>query len=92
MDKCARDIIDKAGYKGAFGHSLGHGVGLQIHEAPNLSPSSGDKVLAEGNIVTVEPGIYLSGKYGCRIENMVVITKGGALDITASTRELIEIY
>lgn len=91
-DKAARDIIENAGYHGAFGHSLGHGVGLMIHEAPSLSPSSPkDAVLREGEIVTVEPGIYLEGKYGCRIEDMVYITRGGAENLTKFTKELIEI-
>lgn len=91
MDKIARDIIDGAGYKGAFGHSLGHGVGLEIHEEPNLSPRDEGLVLTAGNVVTVEPGIYLAGKYGCRIEDMVIITEDGAEDITHSPKELIEI-
>lgn len=92
MDKIARDIIDGAGYKGAFGHALGHGVGLEIHEEPTLSPRSDGSVLVPGNVVTVEPGIYIAGKYGCRIEDMVIITEDGAEDITASSKELIEIY
>lgn len=91
MDKIARDIIDGAGYKGAFGHSLGHGVGLEIHETPNLSPSSGDNKLMPGDIVTVEPGIYLAGKYGCRIEDMVYITDTGAENLTLMKKDLIEI-
>ncbi|MBQ7836170.1 MAG: aminopeptidase P family protein [Clostridia bacterium] len=91
MDKIARDIIEGAGYKGAFGHSLGHGVGLQIHELPNLSPSAGDKRLCAGDIVTVEPGIYLGGKYGCRIEDMVYIANDSAENLTCMEKELIEI-
>ncbi len=91
MDKIARDIIYGAGYEGAFGHSLGHGVGLEVHEAPALSPNSGDKKLVAGHIVTVEPGIYLEGKYGCRIEDMVYITPGGARNLTECPKELIEI-
>lgn len=91
MDKIARDIIYGAGYEGAFGHGLGHGVGLEIHEAPNLSPRAGDRKLICGDIVTVEPGIYLEGRYGCRIEDMVHITKGGAVNLTNCTKELIEI-
>ncbi len=93
MDKIARDIIDGTeGYKGAFGHSLGHGVGLLIHEAPNLSMRvSPATFLVPGNVVTCEPGIYLAGKYGCRIEDMVVIRDGYAEDITHSTKELIEL-
>ena len=92
MDKIARDIIDGAGYKGAFGHSLGHGVGLEIHEEPNLSPRDNGQILVPRNVVTVEPGIYLEGLYGCRIEDMVIITEDGAEDITNSPKELIEIY
>jgi len=91
MDKIARDIIDNAGYKGTFGHSLGHGVGLEIHESPNLSPRDDGLTLVPGNVVTVEPGIYIEGKYGCRIEDMVIITEDGAEDITASPKELVEI-
>lgn len=91
MDKIARDIIYGAGYEGAFGHSLGHGVGLEVHEAPGLSPNSGDKKLVAGHIVTVEPGIYLEGKYGCRIEDMVYITPGGARNLTNCRKEMIEI-
>lgn len=88
-DKIARDIIDKD-YKGCFGHSLGHGVGLEIHESPNLSPSS-NKILTRGNIVTVEPGIYIAGKYGCRIEDMVLIEDNYVRNLTKSPKELIEI-
>ena len=75
-----------------FFHGLGHGVGLEIHEAPRLSPRAGDKRLAPGHVVTVEPGIYLEGKYGVRIEDMVFITPGGAEPITASEKELIELF
>ena len=92
-DKVARDIIDAVPeYKGCFGHSLGHGVGRFIHESPRLSAAAGDKVLVRGNIVTVEPGIYLAGKYGCRIEDMVAITETGIRNFTKSPKELIEIY
>lgn len=91
MDKVARDIINGAGYEGCFGHSLGHGVGLEIHEAPNLSPNAGDLTLKAGQIVTVEPGIYIEGKYGCRIEDMVIIEKGGKRNLTNCTKDLIEV-
>ena len=91
MDKIARDIIDGAGYKGAFGHSLGHGVGLEIHETPAVAPNAGDKILMPGDIVTVEPGIYLFGKYGCRIEDMVYITETHAENLTKMEKELVEI-
>ena len=90
-DKVARDIIDKD-YPGTFGHSLGHGVGLLIHEKPGLSRYYAGYKLRVGEIVTVEPGIYLYGKYGCRIEDMVAIEDGGVYNFTHSTKELIEIY
>ncbi len=91
MDKVARDIIDNAGYKGCFGHSLGHGVGLEIHEQPGLHARMGDATLKVGQIVTAEPGIYIEGKYGCRIEDMVLVTKGGKRDLTDCPKELIEV-
>ncbi len=89
-DKIARDIIDKD-YKGCFGHSLGHSVGLFIHESPNLAPRMGERTLRINEILTVEPGIYLLGKYGCRIEDMVAIKKDGVYNFTHSPKELIEI-
>ena len=91
-DKVARDIIDAVPeYKNCFGHSLGHGVGRFIHESPRLA-RIGEKELVRGNVVTVEPGIYLAGKYGCRIEDMVAITENGIRNFTKSNKELIEIY
>lgn len=92
IDKTARDIIYGAGYEGCFGHGLGHGVGLEIHESPRLSPSyPTQKELECGNIVTVEPGIYIEGKYGVRIEDMVYIGDGTAEDLTHFDRRLSEI-
>ncbi len=93
LDKIARDIIDGVPeYRGTFGHSLGHGVGLFIHENPRVSSRAGDAVLARGNVVTCEPGIYLEGKYGCRIEDMVAIRPDGSVyNFTHSTKELIEV-
>ena len=91
VDGVARGIIDNAGYKGCFGHSLGHGVGLFIHERPRLASVAKGEVLRQGQVVTVEPGIYLTGKYGCRIEDMVLVTEHGCRDFTASPKELIEI-
>ena len=88
-DKVARDIIYKD-YEGYFGHSLGHSVGLEIHEMPALSPNC-DRILVPGNIVTVEPGIYIPGKYGTRIEDLVVIRENGITNLTKSPKELIEI-
>lgn len=91
MDKVARDIIYAAGYEGCFGHSLGHGVGLKIHEAPSVAPSSGERRLTAMEVVTVEPGIYIAGKYGCRIEDMMVVLPGGGRNLTAAPKEMIEI-
>lgn len=92
IDAIARDHIDNAGYRGAFGHGLGHGVGLYVHESPNLSPAAIGKCLVAGNVVTVEPGIYLPGKYGCRIEDMGAVTESGFDNFTNSTKELIELF
>lgn len=88
-DKVARDIIYKD-YEGYFGHSLGHSVGLIIHERPALSPAS-ENILVPGNVVTVEPGIYIPGKYGTRIEDLVVILENGITNLTKSDKKLIEI-
>ena len=88
-DKIARDIIYKD-YEGYFGHSLGHSVGLEIHEMPALSPKS-ERTLVKGNIVTVEPGIYIPQKYGVRIEDMVAICENGIKNFTKSPKNLIEI-
>ena len=92
-DKVARDIIDShPEFKGAFGHSLGHSIGLFVHEMPGLSPRSFGTTVLEGQVTSVEPGIYLFGKYGCRIEDMVAITRDGIHNFTHSSKELIEIY
>ena len=91
IDKIARDIIYGAGYEGRFGHGLGHGVGLLIHELPNQNMRSFGRKLVSGNVITVEPGIYLEGMYGCRIEDMLAVTDDGAVNLTNCTRELIEI-
>lgn len=87
-DAAARDIIAAAGYGECFGHGTGHGVGVQIHEGPNLSPRAGDRLLQPGNIVTVEPGIYLEGRFGVRIEDMALITETGCRDLTHCPKEL----
>ena len=87
MDACARKIITDAGYGDNFGHSLGHGVGMEIHEYPNASPAS-QVVMAEGNVVTVEPGIYLPGEFGVRIEDFVVIHEGGCDNLTEAPKQL----
>ena len=91
-DKAAREYIDSfEEYKGAFGHSLGHGVGLFVHENPRLSKVASGRNLRVNEIVTVEPGIYLYGKYGCRIEDMVAVKENGIYNFTHSTKELLEI-
>lgn len=93
MDAVARDLIHSAGYVGCFGHSLGHGVGLDIHEAPRLSSAAPEAdVLCPGHVVTVEPGIYVEGKYGCRIEDMIAVLEDGSIrNFTKSTKELLEL-
>jgi Xaa-Pro aminopeptidase len=90
IDSIARDIIDKAGYGEYFGHGLGHGIGLETHEAPTLNQRS-ETVLEPGMVVTIEPGVYLPGQGGVRIEDMVQVTVEGVRSMTTSTRELITI-
>ncbi len=93
IDNIARSIINNAGYRGCFGHGLGHGVGLYIHEAPRLSSMVDPALKLEvGNVVTVEPGIYLEGKFGCRIEDMVAVTEDGIRNFTKSPKEMIELF
>lgn len=87
-DAAARSIIAEAGYGEYFGHSLGHGVGLAVHEAPNLSPKS-DFTLEENMVVTVEPGIYLPGKFGVRIEDLVVAQAEKCEILTKNSKELL---
>ena len=86
--KAIRSTLDAWGFGKYFGHGLGHGVGLEIHEAPSASPSS-QYTLKEGMILTVEPGAYISGKYGVRTEDMVVVTNDGCRNLTNTTKDLI---
>ena len=88
IDDAARTVIENAGYGKYFNHSTGHGVGIEIHEAPNLSPSS-RQVLREGNIITCEPGIYIPQKFGVRIEDMLLVTEKGSKNLTKTQKNLI---
>jgi len=88
MDAAARDVIEKAGYGENFGHGLGHSVGLLIHEGPNASTRE-ERPLTSGVVVTCEPGIYLPGRFGVRIEDMVLITEGGCTNLTNAPKDLI---
>ncbi|HWD63837.1 MAG TPA: Xaa-Pro peptidase family protein [Solirubrobacteraceae bacterium] len=87
VDQAARRVITDAGYGEQFGHGLGHGVGLETHEGPGLSPRS-DDVLEAGNVVTVEPGIYLPGQFGVRIEDLVVVGADGCEVLTGLGKDL----
>jgi Xaa-Pro aminopeptidase len=89
-DAAARDKIESAGLGEKFGHGLGHGVGLEVHEAPRLSRESTD-TLAAGNVVTVEPGVYLEGLGGIRIEDLVVVTGDDPEVLTSFGKDLITV-
>lgn len=90
VDAVARDIIREAGYGDCFGHSLGHSVGLMIHETPCFSPKD-ETVLEPGMVITVEPGIYVEGFGGVRIEDVVAVTEEGCRNLTHSPKELMEL-
>lgn len=88
IDGAARKVIEDAGYGDCFGHGYGHCLGLEIHESPNCNPSN-DKPMPAGSVSSAEPGIYLPGKFGVRIEDVVIITPDGCVDITNSPKNLI---
>jgi Xaa-Pro aminopeptidase len=90
VDAIAREPIDSAGYGELYGHGLGHGVGLEVHEAPRLAKTSED-TLEAGDAVTVEPGIYLPGEFGVRIEDLVIVTDDGPQILTHFTKDLLTV-
>jgi Xaa-Pro aminopeptidase len=89
VDSLARDMIARAGYGAAFAHGLGHGIGLEVHEPPSLSQTRGDDVLRPGMVFSIEPGIYLPGWGGVRIEDLVVLEADGARVLCHSPKELV---
>ena len=89
-DALARRVIEEAGYGAYFTHALGHSVGVEIHERPNFSPKSRDR-LEEGNVMSVEPGIYIDGFGGVRIEDLIAVSGGKTVNFTNSPKELIEL-
>ncbi|HEY8542979.1 MAG TPA: M24 family metallopeptidase, partial [Pseudothermotoga sp.] len=90
VDALARDYITQKGYGQYFGHGLGHGIGLEVHESPRVN-STNEELLPESAVVTIEPGIYIEGKYGVRIEEDVLIRKDSLEKLTNLSRELMVI-
>jgi Xaa-Pro aminopeptidase len=88
VDALARAVIERAGHGEHFGHGLGHGVGMEIHEGPRLSRTAGEQPLRAGNVVTVEPGVYLPGVLGVRIEDLVVVGEGAQEVLTSLPKAL----
>jgi Xaa-Pro aminopeptidase len=90
VDEAARSVLRKAGMGEAFSHSTGHGVGLEIHEAPRLGAEQKTR-LQSGMVVTIEPGVYWPGKFGIRIEDMVAVTQNGSRVLTPAPKALIDL-
>jgi Xaa-Pro aminopeptidase len=90
VDEAARGVLRKAGLAEAFSHSTGHGVGLEIHESPRIGDKESARLLA-GMVITIEPGVYLAGEFGIRIEDMVAVTRSGGQVLTPATKALIEL-
>ena len=90
VDKASRDVIEQAGFGAYFGHSTGHGCGLEVHEPPYFAPRI-DTPIPAGAVLSVEPGIYLPGRFGVRIEDLVAVEENGCRDLNRSSKELIEI-
>ena len=88
IDRAARDVIDGAGYGEYFGHSFGHGLGIEVHEAPNAAPSE-NSIMPVGAVISAEPGIYMEGKFGVRIEDTLLLEANGAVNLTKAPKNLI---
>jgi Xaa-Pro aminopeptidase len=91
VDGVARSVIERAGHAEHFGHGVGHGVGMEIHEAPRLSRTAADESLRSGNVVTVEPGVYVPGRLGVRIEDLVLVGDDGHERFTSLPKELVSL-
>jgi Xaa-Pro aminopeptidase len=90
VDEAARSVLRRAGLAEAFSHSTGHGVGLEIHESPRVGAGQKTK-LVPGMVITIEPGVYLAGEFGIRIEDMVAVTAAGGQVLTPAPKALIEL-
>lgn len=88
IDAAGRTVIQAAGYGEVFSHSFGHSLGLEIHESPNAAPGE-ERIMPVGAVVSAEPGIYLPGRFGVRIEDVIVLSETGCRDLTKSPKELI---
>jgi Xaa-Pro aminopeptidase len=90
VDNAARTVLEKAGLAQYFTHSTGHGVGMEIHESPRVAAGQ-EQVLAPGMVITIEPGVYIEGKFGIRIEDMVAVTESGGDVLTPAPKALIQL-